>query len=254
MTIKEALLSSPGSAFRLKEVRPNIFQLIAPIFHEDGDMMTIFLESSQEKIRICDHGMSLMRLSYLFDIDSDNKRKILNQILSARNAENDDGNIYLEVDPSAIYSGIMTFAQLVTEVCAMNMLSRDNVEELFYENLADVISEMQFPASLHRTYSIPGAPDYKADYALIPMQKEKRPIYIFGIKDNNKAQQTTICCLQLILKKQPFRSIAIFENMDTLSRVARNSLINAAGKVYSDLSSFEENGAQYILDELGETA
>lgn len=254
MTIQEALHASPGEAFNLNEVRPGLFQLIAPIFHEDGDMMTIFLEERNDKIHICDQGMSLMRLSYHFDIDSDKKKKILNQLIAARGGEIDEGNIYIEVEPSNVFSGIMTFSQLVTEVCAMNMLSRENVEGIFYESLSEIISEMRIPTSVKRSYFIPETLDYKADYAILPNSSHTKPIYIFGIKDTNKAQQTTICCLQLALKKTPFRSVVIFDNMDSLSRTARNSLINVAGKIYSDLSSFEKSGEQYILDELGETA
>lgn len=57
-------------AFR--EKRPGIFQMIAPLYHEDGDMIEIFLENlygNDTPIRICDHGMTIMRLSYNFDID-----------------------------------------------------------------------------------------------------------------------------------------------------------------------------------------
>ena len=64
-------------AFR--ERRPGILQLIAPLYHDDGDMMDIFLEATngkQERIRICDHGMTLMRLSYSFELDTPNKERI----------------------------------------------------------------------------------------------------------------------------------------------------------------------------------
>ena len=65
MTIQEILTNTPANAFQLQEKRPGTFQLIAPIFHDDGDMVSIYLEkASDDAIRICDHGMSLMRLSY----------------------------------------------------------------------------------------------------------------------------------------------------------------------------------------------
>ncbi|MGC8683718.1 MAG: hypothetical protein ACP5UJ_07295, partial [Athalassotoga sp.] len=43
----------------LKEKREGIIQVFAPLYHEDGDMMEIFLEELPTgKIRICDHGMT----------------------------------------------------------------------------------------------------------------------------------------------------------------------------------------------------
>ena len=69
-------------AFR--ERRPGVLQLLAPLYHEDGDMMEIYLEprnGGEERVRICDHGMTLMRLSYSFDLDTPNKERIFQKIL-----------------------------------------------------------------------------------------------------------------------------------------------------------------------------
>lgn len=44
MTIQEILTNTPANAFQLQEKRPGTFQLIAPIFHDDGDMVSIILK------------------------------------------------------------------------------------------------------------------------------------------------------------------------------------------------------------------
>jgi len=44
--------------------------------------------------------------------------------------------------------------------------------------------------------------------------------------------------------------VSVFENIDGVTTFARNALINASGKVYSDLASFKKNGAAYIATEL----
>ena len=68
-----------GDFVRLEEKRPNIQQVYAPLYHEDGDMMDLFLDlpkdanlTEDKEIRISDHGMTLMRLSYGFDLDTPN--------------------------------------------------------------------------------------------------------------------------------------------------------------------------------------
>jgi len=61
------------------EKRAGVFQLLIPTYHEDGDMMEIFVDSAKSEngnIRLCDFGMSLMRLSYAYDVDTPNKEKI----------------------------------------------------------------------------------------------------------------------------------------------------------------------------------
>ena len=54
----------------------------------------------------------------------------------------------------------------------------------------------------------------------------------------------------MTLEKVPHKSIAVFENIDNITTFARNSLLNASGKVYSDLTSFQQKGAEYIANEL----
>ena len=118
MTIREMLANTPEASFQVQEKRPGIFQLIAPFFHDDGDMVCIYLEKAgDDMVRICDHGMSLMRLSCLSDPDSDEQIKVLSNIISGRGASLENGSIELVVPNADLISGIMRYAQLVTEVC-----------------------------------------------------------------------------------------------------------------------------------------
>lgn len=252
MTIQEILTHTPANTFQLQEKRPGTFQLIAPIFHDDGDMVSIYLEkASDDAIRICDHGMSLMRLSYLFDIDSDKKKKVLNDIIANRGASLESGSIELVVPNGNLFSGIMSYSQLVSEVCNMEILSREMVSSLFYDYLGESVELIRESKKLTyiKDYQVPGHSDMNVDYAFLGNGKI-RPIYLFGVKDTNKAQQTAINCLNLTLNDIPHRSVSVFENIDSVTTFARNALINASGKVYSDLASFKKNGATYIATEL----
>ena len=89
MNAVEILREQFNSHVAVREKRPGVLQLVAPLFHEDGDMMDIFLDvpkngapSPQGRIRVSDHGLTLMRLSYTFEIDTHNKQKIFHRILS----------------------------------------------------------------------------------------------------------------------------------------------------------------------------
>jgi Domain of unknown function DUF1828 len=46
---------------RFSEKRPGIYQLIAPFYHEDGDMIEIYFDNPEGdgEIRVSDHGMPL---------------------------------------------------------------------------------------------------------------------------------------------------------------------------------------------------
>lgn len=249
MDINALLLNTPGTLFRTKEATDGTYQLIAPLFHEDGDMMSIYLkENDSGNIEIFDNGMSLMRLSYTFDIDTDNKERILNDIILAKNAENYDGNIIMTVTPEQIYTGIMTYSQLINQVCGLDILSREAVTDLFYENLSTAIETTLSGKIYDKDVTLPQYKDMKIDYIF---KGKEKPLYLFGIKDTNKAQQTTICCLQLEQRSIPFKSVAVFNNIDTgITKFARNTLMNIVGKVFTDLDGFAEYGKNYLENEI----
>ncbi|MGI5940352.1 MAG: DUF1828 domain-containing protein [Thermoleophilia bacterium] len=80
----------------------SVVQLIAPLYHEDGDMIDIFLEPSPTpgaSIRISDYGMTLMRLSYSFELNTPNKECIFNRILTENRISTEGGVLFADVDP-----------------------------------------------------------------------------------------------------------------------------------------------------------
>jgi len=42
--ILEAIKTSFGNNIGLKNIKPNVFQVLIPYYHEDGDMIDIFIE------------------------------------------------------------------------------------------------------------------------------------------------------------------------------------------------------------------
>jgi hypothetical protein len=98
-------------AFR--ERRPGVVQVLAPLFHEDGDMVDIFLDepvNGSGKVRIGDHGLTLMRLTYTYDLDTENKQRIFNRILSENRIQEQDGRLYIEAEPERLYPALLHFA------------------------------------------------------------------------------------------------------------------------------------------------
>ena len=66
MTGLDLLKQQFNSHVAFRERRPGVLQVLAPLFHEDGDMLDIFLDepvNGSGKIRIGDHELTLMRLT-----------------------------------------------------------------------------------------------------------------------------------------------------------------------------------------------
>ena len=235
----------------LKEKRPGIMQLLVPLFHEDGDMVDIFLQEAQEPglIRVCDHAMTVMRLSYSLEIDTPNKERILRQIVAENGIVEDNGNLFIEARPERLYPAIMQFAQAIAKVANLEVLRREIVRSLFYESLEEFIgvSLTQYPCK-HQTYPIPDRDELEVDYEF-PM--DSRPIYLFGVKDAGKARLATVFCLEFEKARLSSRSMAVHENFEELNRKDRQRILSAVDKHFPTLDDFKKRGPLLFEREVG---
>lgn len=255
MNTVELLRDQFNSHVAVREKRPGILQLVAPLFHEDGDMMDIFLDvpknktiNSTQKIRVSDHGLTLMRLSYSFDIDTPNKEKIFRRILAENGVTEENGEFYMEAEPESLYTTLLQFSQAISKVCNMRYFKREVLASLFEEMLAEFIQ-----ATLQRfnprptILPISDRDDLEVDWEFRP---NGVPFYLFGVKDANRARLATISCLEFQRHNLRFKSIAVHEDMDKLSRKDRNRLTNACDKQFTSLDEFKQNAMPYFEREV----
>jgi hypothetical protein len=251
MTPLESLSEGFEGRIGFREKRPNLLQIIAPIFHEDGDMIDLFLdlrEGDPFNIRLTDGGLTLMRLSYTFDIDTPNKQRILNRILSENQIELSRGELTLRTKPESVFPGLLAFAQVIAKVTSLSFLKRQVISSLFYEMLDDFIRDELSRFSPRPRYSpIGNRPELEVDW-LFPF--EKKPIFLFGVKDSSKARLAAISCLEFQRQEIPFRSIVVHEDFeDGLRKSDQRIITSAADKQFTSLEDFAENGPRFFARE-----
>lgn len=228
------------------EAAPNTLRIMAPFYHEDGDMYDIFLVDHNGKLQICDFGTTLMRLSYKSEIDTTNKEKILDKIIIENNINNDGGNLYLSTCYETFFSDLMQFQIAISKISNMDILKREIVKSMFYEYLSDYILKQLEKYQISPNYMPTNDKQLIVDY-FIPNSK---PLFIFGVNENTKAAKVVISCLTFQKKKLPFRSLVVHENFDELSSFNRNQITNAADKQFTTLDDFKSEGLDYIEREL----
>lgn len=248
MNYLDLLRAQFNNRIDLRPKRPGVLQLIAPLFHEDGDMIDIFLEEiGNGNIRVCDHGMTLMRLSYSFDLDTPNKERIFNKILSENRINESNGNLYIDTKPEALYPAILQFAQTVAKVSNMRLYRREVIQSLFYEMLQEFIEDKLVEYNPKpNVLPITERDELEVDYQF---NLKTRPIYLFGIKDAAKARLATISCLEFQKAKLNFIGFAVHENFDSLSRKDRNRITSAIDKQFVSLDDFKQNSEQVLKRE-----
>jgi hypothetical protein len=236
-----------------RERRPGIVQVLAPLFHEDGDMVDIFVDLPQTavagngntRVQVGDHGMTLMRLTYNYEVDTVNKERIFNRILAENRVQQRDGRLFIDTDLESLYPTILQFAQTVARLSSMQYFKREVIESLFYEQLREFIEERLgsyqprwpvFPLADHEEYEV----DYQ-------FEAGPRPLYLFGIKDNSKARLATISCLEFQRRKLPFKSVMVHRDFaEAISDKDRLRITSASDKQFTSLDDFRENGPAFF--------
>lgn len=239
----ESLLKEQfGRQIALEEVSRNVYRVYAPFFHEDGDMYSIYLDEEENRILIRDFGNTLLRVSYAFDFDTPKKREILQNLVKSNYGSLTDGELSIETTIDMLPSAFFQFTQLVSKVSSMDILRREVVKSLFYENLDTFISSELKEFQIQKDYRPTRDNELVVDY-YIPANK---PLYLFGVNENTKASKTVISCLTFQKQRLSFRSLIIHENFNELSSFNRNQLTNAADKQYTSLEDFKSEGKDYI--------
>lgn len=243
--ILEYIKKSFNNKISISEKRPGIYQLYLPIYHEDGDMIDIYIEPTNDmSYKLCDYGMTIMRLSYSYEIDTQNKETILQKIINENHLYEDDGNIYYITKPESLYSDILHVCQSYMKIGSMRYFKREVIESLFYEILDEFVqSELAEFKPQKNVLPISDRDDLEADYAFVP---NGHPVFLFGVKDSSKARLATISCLEYQKANLNFRSLIVHENFETLPHKDRSRLTNACDKQFTTLEDFKKNAKSFL--------
>lgn len=246
-------LAHEFKTIQFREKRSGLFKILIPFFYEDGDMYDIFVEESPQNrsmLRISDYGLTIMKLSYNFDIDTPRKQEILDSTVLQNRCFLDNGMIYVDVLPSQFAMGIYQFAQVISKVTAMDMLSYDIVQSVFYDYLSECMAENFKPYNYKKDYLPTRDRQLIVDYQIPARVESNKPLFVFGVNENTKASKVVISCLSFQKQHIPFRSLVIHEDFEGLSSFYRNQITNTADKQFTSLDDFKAEGIDYIAREL----
>ncbi len=235
-----------NSYLHLKEKRPGIVQVFVPLYHADGDMMDIFFQEIDSiRIRISDYGLTIMRLSYTYDVEGPTKAKVLERIVNESGVTMDGkGVLSIECDKESVYPALMQFAQTISKVTNMRLFKREVIHSMFFEMLDEfVMSKLEKFHPQKEYFPIPGHEEYEVDYCI---NSRPRPIFLFGVNSNSNARLTTISCQKFIAEKVNFSSLVILENLEILGKKDQSRLMSAADKQFPSLEDFMALAEEYI--------
>lgn len=248
----ERLSNSFNNRISFSAVAPNVLKIIAPFFHEDGDMYDMFitLSESDHSLMICDFGATLMRLSYKTDVDTDNKVKIFSRIVLNNGVSDENGNLVMQTTYDTFFCDLMQYQVAISKVCNLEILKRETIATMFMEEFSQFINGTlgKTYKQIRPAYHPTNESGFEVDYAIL--DNPEKPIYILGIRDSLSASRATSLCLRVLSLKKKHTSIAVHESSSSIASRDRDALTNAVDKQYTSLEDFRAQGELFIARQI----
>lgn len=250
--IKTILQKQFMDMFDLKAIRPNIFQIVLPYYYSDGDIFEIFVEQERDMFIIQDFGLSLMKLSYDSDTESDYKRELIKKIVKENQVGLDEGNIFISTTMEFLLPNLMVFLDTISKVSGLSLLNKKFPRNQFYDLVENFLftnfSDYGFESKYHPK-NIPSVEDYLAPHALTKTHSGV-PICLFPIASNERCDQVTISLQHYKLNSFNGYLVGIYENMEEITNKKISKVTNLIDKQFSFFSLNERFITGYLTERL----
>lgn len=228
------------------------FRIFTPFMFEDGDHLSILMKTSAKgKWVISDEGHTYMHLSYdidVKDLERGTRQTIINSALSMFGIKDEDGELIAEVENELYGDALYSFIQGALRITDVNFLSRERVRSTFMEDfkafIAEKVPENRRFFNYHDSQHDPEA-KYVVDCRVNGM---KRPLFIFAVLNDDKCRDATISCLQFEKWGIPFRSLAIYENQESITRKVLARFSDVCEKQFSSLYLNKDRIEKYLSE------
>lgn len=245
--IEKEFKSKICEEINLSQEGVNRFIVFNPFMFDDGDHLVVLLKSKDGKWLFTDEGHTFMHVSYDdIDIDKGTRKKIIDNVLSGYGIKNQEGELIAEIYNSQFGDALYSYLQGLIKITDISYLTRERVRSTFMEDLKAFIEE-KVPSDrlIFDYYDKQHDPDakYMVDCRINGM---KRPLLLFGIPTDDKCRDVTITCLQFEKFNVPFRSMAIFEDQETVNRKVLARFSDICDKQFSTLAINKDRISKYL--------
>lgn len=241
----EAIRKSLCSAFCedvVVRARGDLLTVSIPLTARDGDGFTAYLSRTAGGWRVSDAANTMMRLSYENDLNkllSGSRAKLYASILAESGLKEDDGELYVEVAADKLTQGLFTLGQGLSRIEDLALWTTNRIESTFFDDLKAALLSFLPADSIETDYLVPGLPgaeNYPVDFCI---HTSGRPLYLFGVNNQEKARLATIILQHLQQNDQRFESMAVCADFDAISQKDRHRLMIAANDIVPNVADIK---------------
>lgn len=251
--IEKAFKEKVSKEIRLMQEGIERYRIFTPFHFDDGDSFAIVLKKMGKNWILTDEAHTFMHLSYDMDIESLDKgtrAKIISTALSVFGIIEKDGVLFAEVKNDDMGNVFYNFVQGLIKITDVTYLSRERIKSTFFEDFKIFISQ-KIPADRIKFNFHDSQHDPQGKYPIdCHINKMEKPLFVFAIGSDDKCNISTINILQYEKWGLQFKSLAIFEDQEEVSRKAVARFSDVCEKQFSSLTANKDRIEKYLKENI----
>lgn len=254
-TIEQDFRAKVSAKVRLTAEGLNRFRVFTPFRFDDGDHLAIVLKQDGQRWILSDEAHTYMHLTYDIDerdLQRGTRQTIISSALSVFNVEDRNGELILAVPNEQYGDALYSFVQALLKITDVSYLSREQVRSTFLEDfrsfLAERVPEERRVFNWHDPVHDPYG-NYTVDCRINGMP---RPLFVHALPNDARTRDATISLLQFEKWETTFRSLAIFEDQESINRKVLARFSDVCEKQYSNLASNRDRIERYLSEVLSD--
>ena len=229
------------------------FRVFTPFLFDDGDHLAIVLKREGTLWLLSDEAHTYMHLTYDIserDLRSGTRQKIISNTLSTFKVEDRHGELVLDVPDQRYGDALYSFIQALLKISDVSYLSRSRVQSTFAEDFRTFLKEVVPQERMSFDWSDRERDDlgiYTVDCRINNMP---RPLFVHALSNDGKTRDATITLLQFERWGIPFRSLAIFEDQESINRKVLARFSDVCEKQFSSLTANRERITRFLEENI----